>query len=100
MNARSKKTIVTIVSLAVAMAFLAGSPVLGQARASQTDVSLVCNGASEHRIVLHRSASPSEKHAADELQSHIEACTGVKLSVVEGKPQQAAPMIVLGCGET
>lgn len=53
-----------------------------------------------HRIVVERTASPSEKHAAEEFARHFAACTGVALSVVVGTPTNAGPMIVLGCGPT
>jgi hypothetical protein len=48
--------------------------------------------------VLNPGASPSERQAAKELQTHFQACTGVKLSIVEGFPKEDVPMIILGCG--
>jgi len=59
---------------------------------------LVRDGQSSHQIVLRDGASPSEQFAAQELQSHLEACTGAKLPIVAGAPRGDAPMIVLGCG--
>lgn len=61
------------------------------------------NGGSQHRIVLASTASPSEETAAQELQSHIEACTGVTLPIValadgETAPTDGGPMIVVGGG--
>lgn len=61
-------------------------------------VRLLEDGQSEHRIVLQADASPSERHAAEELQAHFEACTGARLPIVEGEPADDAPMIVLGRG--
>ena len=49
-------------------------------------VRLVTKGKSDHQIVLHPGASPSERHAAEELQSHVKLCTGVELPISEGKP--------------
>ena len=65
---------------------------------SQEIVYLVKDGTSDHKIVVAASASPSEKRAAEELQSHFKACTGVELPIVAEAPADGAPMIVLGCG--
>jgi len=62
-------------------------------------VVLLENGASEHVIVLEDGASPSEQHAAEELQAHLAACTGVTLPIGP-QPTDDTPMIVLGQGET
>ncbi|MFO7973485.1 MAG: DUF4838 domain-containing protein [Candidatus Hydrogenedentota bacterium] len=59
---------------------------------------LAKDGASEYRIVLEPDASPSEEYAANEIQTFFKACTGVELPIVKGKPADAVPMIVLGCG--
>ena len=61
---------------------------------------LLKDGSSAHRIVLENDASPSERHAAEELQLHFNACTGVELPIVEGLPADGGPMIVLGTGPT
>jgi hypothetical protein len=61
-------------------------------------VELFRDGKSRHQIVLNAQASPSEKFAAQELQTHFRACTGIELPIVEGAPEANAPMIVLGCG--
>jgi hypothetical protein len=61
---------------------------------------VVADGASRYVIVLEASASPSEKTAAEELQSHLKACTGVELPIATGAPGDGRPMIVLGCGPT
>jgi hypothetical protein len=69
-----------------------------RAALAQDTAYLLKAGVSSYRIHLESSASPSERHAAEELQSHFKACTGVELPIVTGQPAQAAPMIVLGCG--
>jgi hypothetical protein len=68
--------------------------------AAQGGAYLVRAGASDYCIHLENSASPSEKHAAEDLQSHFKACTGVELPIVTQQPAAGAPMIVLGCGPT
>jgi len=79
------------VSLAWAIAAAAAAP-------EKNAVYLVKDGACDYWIVVAGSASPSEKRAADELQSHFKACTGVELPIVEVPPRDGAHMIVLGCG--
>jgi len=59
---------------------------------------LIKDGASPYHIVVATSASASEQRAAEELQSHFQACTGIELPIVETRPEGNAPMIVLGCG--
>ena len=63
----------------------------GSARAA-----LVENSQSPYTIVVEPTASNSEKHAAEELQSHFKACTGAELPIAQ--QPAAGPMIVLGCG--
>ncbi len=65
---------------------------------SYGQVQLVKDGKSIYNIVLSPGASPSEKHAADELQSHFKACTGIELPILEKVPEDGSPVIVLGCG--
>ena len=61
-------------------------------------VRLVENGKSSHVIILESDASESEEFAAEELRSHFEACTGVRLPLVRKEPEAQTPMIVLGSG--
>jgi hypothetical protein len=56
-----------------------------------TAVKLVENGKSSHQIVLQTDASPSEKFAAEELQTHFKACTGIELPIVDKAPSQTCP---------
>jgi len=58
---------------------------------------LVSGGASGYRIVVDAKASPSEQQAAKDIQSHVQACTGAQLPVVNEAPPNT-PMIVVGCG--
>ncbi len=45
-------------------------------------IELVRDGRSDYKIVLGRAASPSERHAAEELQAHLEQMTGARLPIV------------------
>jgi len=80
--------------------WLAGALALASALCAygQNETYLVKDGASPYQIVLAASASPSEQRAAEELQAHFQACTGIELPIVETPPAEDAPMIVLGCG--
>jgi len=78
-------------SIMVALA----APLMGDAG----PVELIRDGQCSHQIVLHTGSSPSEEFAAEELRTHVEACTGIKLPVVKGTPRADAPMILLGCGD-
>jgi hypothetical protein len=60
---------------------------------------LLKDGKCGYTIVVGRAASPSEKHAAEELRDAFQACTGVALTIAETAPQNGN-MIVIGCGET
>lgn len=71
-----------------------------RAALAQGTAYLLKAGASDYRIHLESSASPSERHAAEELQSHFKACSGAELPIVTEGPADGAPMIVLGCGHT
>jgi hypothetical protein len=66
--------------------------------AEERGIALVRKAESPYRIVLEPTASPSERRAAEELQSHFKACTGVQLPIVEDPKDVTSPMIVLGCG--
>jgi len=66
--------------------------------AAAGEAHLVKDGASPYSIYVGASASPSEKRAAEELQAHFKACTGIELPIVDTPPEGEAPMIVLGCG--
>jgi hypothetical protein len=72
---------------------------LGTFAPAAAEVAILRDGKSACRIVLEETASASEKHAAEELQSHFEASTGVKLPIVVGMPSENGPMIVVGRGK-
>jgi hypothetical protein len=61
-------------------------------------VQLVDEGSSDYTIVLDPAASPSEAHAAEDLQSHLQACTGAVLPIAKSGSALSGPMVVLGCG--
>ena len=75
------------------------SAMLGTFAPAAAEVVLLRDGKSACRIVLEETASASEKHAAEELQSYFEASTGVKLPIVVGMPDGDGPMIVVGRGK-
>ena len=82
----------------IAMCALAGLIVGAQAAAE--GLPLVKNGKSDYTIVLSKEASPSEEHAAEELQNFLFEISGAKLPIeIEGDTVPAR-MIVLGDGET
>jgi hypothetical protein len=84
-------SVVSIVVLQQRLAFRADA-------AEESSIELLQDGKSPYCIVLEPSCSPSEKYAAEELQTHFKACTGAELPMVVGKPAEARPMIVLGRG--
>ncbi|MDO8587830.1 MAG: DUF4838 domain-containing protein [Armatimonadota bacterium] len=67
--------------------------------ASASTATLVKNGKSGYTIVLATEASPSEKHAASELQKFIADISGARLPVV-GEADKPEKMIVVGSCET
>jgi hypothetical protein len=56
-------------------------------------------GQSEYRIVVADNASPSTKHAAEELQQFLEQIGGAKLAIVSDREPLAAKEIILGDNE-
>ena len=57
---------------------------------------LADRGQSAYRIVVAASASPSTKHAAEELQMFLEQMTGAKLPIVSDKEPPGPREIILG----
>ena len=82
----------------IAMCALIG--VIAGAQSDAAGLPLVIEGTSDYTIVLSKDASPSEKHAADELQIFIHQVSGAKLPIVVEGGKVPARMIVLGDGET
>ena len=62
---------------------------------ASADITLVDAGKSSYSIVLAENASPSEKHAADELQGFLAQISGAKLPITS---EESDHMIVLGDG--
>ncbi|MHB9029840.1 MAG: alpha-glucuronidase family glycosyl hydrolase, partial [Candidatus Latescibacterota bacterium] len=64
--------------------------------------SLAEKGESPYAIVLSGSPSPSERHAAEELQKHIRLATGAELPIVTESDSRAQqpPRILVGFGQT
>lgn len=54
------------------------------------------NGKALYRIVVADDASPSTKHAADELQSFLEQISGAKLPIVSDREPASGRGIILG----
>ncbi len=66
--------------------------------AAPSEVFLVRDGASDYQIALQENASPSEKHAAEELRFFFKACTGINLPINTVSGITTTPMILLGYG--
>ncbi len=90
------------VALTVLLSFSLALSVASAQSASTASgpIKLLDDGASNYAIVLDPTASPSEKTAAAEVQAHFKQSTGVELPVIEGKPSDDRPTIVLGRGKT
>ena len=74
-------------------------PVPNEKNASRSTVPtllLAENGQSEFRIVVSQSASPSERHAAEELQMFLEQISGVRLPVITDEQPVGSHEILLG----
>jgi hypothetical protein len=67
--------------------------------ASGDELVLADKGQSEYRIVVADSASPSTKHAAEELQLFLEQIGGAKLPIVSDREPLASKEIILGENE-
>ena len=57
---------------------------------------LIKDGASDYTIVLGESASPSEKHGAEELQKFLEEISGFRLPVKVAAEAVTTPAIFVG----
>ncbi len=62
------------------------------------DVSLVTDGKPVAEIVVADDASPSVRTAADELQRHLQAMSGAKLSIVHHPTKDVANQVFVGQG--
>jgi len=82
----------------IAVCVLVG--IVGAARAEGGDITLAEGGKSDYTIVLSEEASPSEKHAAQELQRILSEISGASLPIIIEGGKSPRRMIVLGEGET
>ncbi|GMV94191.1 MAG: hypothetical protein AMXMBFR82_39690 [Candidatus Hydrogenedentota bacterium] len=91
-----KNRILTRIALAAVLA------VIGSFSAQSQEAFIAQNGTTSYQIVLSSSApepSPSERRAAEELQTYVEQVTGVQVPIADTPPADAtAPTIVLGAG--
>lgn len=71
---------------------LAGLLLLSSAHA----LTLVDHGKSAYTIVLSAQASPSEHHAAEELQRFVEQMSGARLPVATDEHTPRGPLVLLG----
>ena len=62
------------------------------------ELTLTKNGASDYVIVLSSEASPSEKHAARELQMFVKMISDVTLPIYRDNEEITSPMILVGNG--
>ena len=88
--------------LAVLLSFSLGLSAVS-AQSAETacgPITLLDGGSSNYAIVLESTAGPSEKTAAAELQKYFKESTGVELPIVERRPSDDRPTIVLGRGKT
>lgn len=83
---------IRIIALCAFIGIAAGS------QAIAGDITLVKDGKSAYTIVLSSNASPSEKHAADELQSFLYKISGARLPIMAEDKVLPSRMIVIGDG--
>ena len=57
---------------------------------------LTINGKSDYRIVISENASPSEEHAANELQEFLRQISGAKSPIVTDEIEKKSKEIILG----
>ncbi len=75
---------------------LFGVCVLVSGSARSDELVLAENGQSAYRIVLADDASPSTKHAAEELQTFLQEISGAKLPIVSDREPMGRREIILG----
>jgi hypothetical protein len=68
-------------------------------RAAGAPLILAEGGQSEYRIVIGANASPSEKHAADELQMFLEQISGARLPIITDDQPMGPKEIMVGMSE-
>ena len=64
-------------------------------QAADSSLVLVNNESTDYRIVVSAQAIPSERYAAEELQTYLQKATGVRLAIVnDGEPSTAREILV------
>jgi hypothetical protein len=84
------------VKIHVVIAALVLSGLWAAGQVSAGELVLADKGKSSYKIVVADDASPSTKHAAEELQKFLQEMTGAKLSIVSDKKPMAPREIILG----
>ena len=69
-------------------------------RGNMTKLVIADKTTSNYVIVISETASPSEKHAADELQSFLKEISGADLTIVTDSGDLRSHEIVLGTAST
>jgi len=64
--------------------------------AAQKPLTLVKQGKSTYAICVSETASPSEKHAAEELQKFVEEMSGARLPIVSDAGKAEGDLVVVG----
>jgi hypothetical protein len=80
-----------LTTFSLALLFLFGRTVF-----SARGILLVSHGRSDYVICLSRSASPSEKYAAEELRKFLNEISGVQLPIVSDEVTRKNPSIRIG----
>lgn len=75
---------------------MTGLCLMSSATTRADDLVLADGGQSAYRIVVADDASPSTRHAAEELQMFLQQMSGVKLPIVSDREPLSAQEIVLG----
>jgi len=81
---------VLIIALLILVCLVSAAP------ASAAGLVLAEGGQSNFSIVVSLQASPSEKHAASELQQFLQQISGAQLPIVSDTTPKTGPEIVLG----
>ena len=100
MNSRTHRktgSLLTTGLVVIVLTALAGIPVCAEAPTSPGEsLTLVDDGKSAYVIVIGKDATPSERFAAEELSSHVEQMSGVKLPILADADALPPRAILLG----
>src|SRR5208337_371587 len=64
--------------------------------AAEKSLTLVKQGKSTYSICVSEAASPSEKHAAEELQKFVEEISGARLPIVTDAEKLQGDLVLVG----